>query len=180
VEASLGLAVPSSDLSQYASPGLLLELHLGAPPLPGGWGGRSRLQLAGYQPAEVRAADGPNQIIYDRRTTSFTASFELLTPMADPDKVRLRGVFGLDVEAWRVTETETRRYGDGMTPDLQYDNGYGVYFGWGFTAGLRLEFARQAHAELRLEAAKVAFVGVLEDRSFNAPVRLTTTVGWRF
>ena len=46
--------------------------------------------------------------------------------------------------------------------------------------GLRLEFTRQTHAEVRAEASKVAFVGVFKDREFNAPVRLTTAVGWRF
>jgi len=180
VEMALGLASPASDLTSYAETGLLLELHLGRAQQPHHWSGRVRFQLASYQAQRVTEQDVATFSTYDRRTASFGAAFELLTPALGAGVPRLRGVFGLGPEAWRLTELETRRFKDGTTPDLRMDNGYGVYFGFQANLGLRLEFIPKAHAELRLEASKVAFVGVFEDRHFSAPVRLTATAGWRF
>ncbi len=116
---------------------------------------------------------------YERRAASLGYGFEVLTP-ALADNFRLRGVFGLGLETWRLGETETYHYAGGVYPDTRYDNGYGVYFGWESTLGLRLEITRQAHAELRLEVSRVNFLAVFKDRSFNAPVRVTTGLGWRF
>jgi len=180
IELAAGWASPSSDLTQYARPGAFLELHVGDAPLPARWDWRVRFQVASYQPQQVTEAHFTDLATYDRRTASFTAAFECLTPALTPGSMRLRGLVGLGLEAWRLTEMETYHYSDGVTPDQRTDNGYGDYLGYQAALGLRLEYTRQAHAEVRVEASKVAFVGVFKDREFNAPVRLTTSVGWRF
>lgn len=180
LELAVGAAAPSSDLARYARPGAFIELCYAEAPLPSRWGLRMRFNLADYGPQRVTEGDALSRRSYERRAAAFTWGFEALTPALAADGPRLRGILGIGLEAWRLTEIETTHLAGGTSPDQRLDNGYGIYWGNQATLGVRLEITSRTRAELRLEAAKMYFLGLLKDRAFNAPVRLTGSVGWRF